>query len=940
MAAVVLTAGGVACDSPSLGKGGDLPPWARPVAQSFGLLATPPLPAEWAVEQERVPDVPGDVKLSAPLGQIANPFTQTDAKLAFDLFRDARLPEARAAAERAWQAPSLKDGAERSLFAFLVVQLRSAAEDKSGAVVAARVAATHPTLGTYALRYLAARADEQGLSAVVQGLVQSRIDPALRLLRARALRRSNRMADAVTELAAMAPEKGTALWRRTQAERMRVAHARGQEDEAVSIARDLMASVPKSGQAEEAVDQLLGTTDDTWLERLKKRPQDAAGVLDALVYTAQRRRYARAIPALETLAAQEGVALAVRCHARSWAAKAYDRKGAFDKSLAHYALLAKGCDDAAVRSLVVDEAALGAGDVAFRTGRAQLFLGKESGAALLKTALGQGLSRRDAEDSRTLLLALDKVEETMAVLKQRGVTVAQDYAERDLIDVVVWYVAMDRMIAGKWRDALILLDRLVEVRDSDPLSKAVATLTTGADRELARFDDRDWGRGRADYFAGRALDALGRHDDAVERWQRVVRRHPLSYFATLSLAQLREGDDDREVAAVEPELQPQAGEKAGPHITSDLLADPRVQRARLLGQLGWSEDAGDELDAVGLGREVAADQRWAAGDPAGAWTRAALDAEAGRWIASHQTGRDVLRRYALTYPNDANREAWRLSYPRAFQNLIDAAAKEFSLHPSVVYAICRSESGFNPKVESHAAAIGLLQLILPTAQAMAKPLGLTADAQTLRQPAVNVRLGARYLKLLLDRFEREAQMAAGYNAGGGAVGRWRKQRGDWPLDLFVETIPFRETRDYAKRVLSAIAVYRNLYDNEPLHAFALVQKPTAVAEEPPTEPSSGTQSVTTVAKERFVPAPPRHRSAAAQKAERAREKAEAAHEKATVAREKAAAAREKAAARRDKAHAAHAKVQDKHATDAPAHTAKKAATAKAAHKPHKPHKKK
>jgi soluble lytic murein transglycosylase len=119
---------------------------------------------------------------------------------------------------------------------------------------------------------------------------------------------------------------------------------------------------------------------------------------------------------------------------------------------------------------------------------------------------------------------------------------------------------------------------------------------------------------------------------------------------------------------------------------------------------------------------------------------------------------------------------------------------------------------------------------------MAKPLGLTATPQTLREPAVNTRLGARYLGKLFERFEREAQMAAGYNAGGGAVGRWRKQRGTWPLDLFVETIPFRETRDYAKRVQSAIAVYQHLYAGKAMPLFALDQKALPAAEEPATEP--------------------------------------------------------------------------------------------------------
>jgi soluble lytic murein transglycosylase-like protein len=780
------------------------------------------LPADWAVDRDQVPKAPAPLHIDVPLGQMANPFKQELARQALDLYRDGRFVDATERAEAAWKALGDKPNPERTLFAFLIAQLRMAAGDKSGAIAAARVAVTHPSLGPAALRFLSNRADEQGLSAVVLALSKDRDDPTLLLLRARALRRNGQTTEAQAVLDRLQVPKGTGLFLKATVERMRLLHARGKEDEAVAIARDLLEHT-KSAQAEEAVDFLSGSSDGVWQQRLAQRPADGPAVLEALVYAAQRRRYARAIPAFESLAEDKHASQAVRCHARSWAARAHDRKAELDKSPPIYDQLAKGCDGQDVRDLQIDEDPLVPGQVAYRHGRALLLLGKADGITLVKRALDAGLKGADEGDARTLLM-LAKSPDALALFKQHGTPAAQDYAERDIVDVVAWRFAMERMVAGKWKEALPILDRQVALRDQD---------APGPD---ARFDDRDWARGRADYFAGRALQVLGKSNEAETRWRRVVQRHPLAYYATMAQAQLQ-------AAGAQPaDLAATSSEPCGPQVDDKVLADQGLQRARLLGQLGWHDEAADELDVLGLGRDVATEQRWTAGDPGGAWTRSALDAEAGRWVSSHSTGRDLLRKYATSYPTDANREAWQLAYPRAFRALIESAAKEFKLHPSVVWAICRSESGFNPRVESHAAAIGLLQLILPTAQAMAKPLGLTADAQTLRQPAVNVRLGARYLKALLDRFDREAQMAAGYNAGGGAVGRWRKQRGEWPMDLFVEAIPFRETRDYAKRVLSTIAVYRNLYEGETLHAFGLSQKPVPVQDEAPTEPPSTAQS--------------------------------------------------------------------------------------------------
>lgn len=847
LALVVATAGLAALWASGRGY---LPPPPPPLdrwAASLGVAGAAPLPADWTLERA-APVAPSAPALTQPLGELPAPFAHAGALQAWQLYREGRGPQALQQAEIAWK--SLKSTADaprqegesagnsptdRTRLALLLTQLRWSAGDRSGALQAARVAVGDPALGVAALRWVTTRADEAGLSSVVMTLASDRDDPALRLLRAKAMRRNGQVQAAQEVLASLAPPTGIALWRRWMLERVRTLQAAGQDEQALATARELLRKAGKSAQSEELVDLVLGASEAVWQKRLLARPQDAPLVLDALIYSAQRRRYDKAIPGLEALAQLKGVEAAVQCHARSWAARCHDRRAAFAKAIPHYVELAKSCDGPEVAALKVDEDSLTPAEIAFRHGRALAIQGKAEGAPLLEKALkaaksGPGaLNPIDADDAQTLLTVL-RAADGPVVLEKQGVIAAMDYAEKDIIDVAAWRVAQERLVAKRWKDALELLNRLAEVRDRDEAPVPRQGEPSVAD---ARYDDRDWGRGRADYFAGRALAELGKAEEAKQRWVRVLRRHPLSYYAGMSLAQLQQrGPVDAAWLRAAPAVE------SGPQVDEHLLNDARVQRARLLGQLGWHDEAGEELDSAGIGKDLGPEQRWAPGDPGKLWSRGALDGEAGRWVTSHLIGRDSLRAFATSYPNDLNREAWKIAYPRGFAALMDKAAAEFGMHPSVLYAICRSESGFNPRIESHAHAIGLLQLILPTAQAMAKGLDVEATVETLRQPAVNVRLGARYLSKLYGRFEREQQMAAGYNAGGGAVGRWRKQRGDWPLDLFVEAIPFRETRDYAKRVTSAIATYRVLFHDEEMYALALTQKPVPGGEETPTEPPS------------------------------------------------------------------------------------------------------
>jgi soluble lytic murein transglycosylase len=157
-------------------------------------------------------------------------------------------------------------------------------------------------------------------------------------------------------------------------------------------------------------------------------------------------------------------------------------------------------------------------------------------------------------------------------------------------------------------------------------------------------------------------------------------------------------------------------------------------------------------------------------------------------------------------------EALMLMYPRAWRAAVEAHAADVGLDPFLAWAIMRRESGFRPEVVSSADARGLMQIIPPTAKAIAAELKVATPApDDLYAPELNVRFGTWYLSALLERMGHPGLCAASYNAGPSAVAKWMVQRGHLPLDEWMEEIPYKETRGYVKQVLADYVIYRQLY---------------------------------------------------------------------------------------------------------------------------------
>jgi soluble lytic murein transglycosylase len=184
----------------------------------------------------------------------------------------------------------------------------------------------------------------------------------------------------------------------------------------------------------------------------------------------------------------------------------------------------------------------------------------------------------------------------------------------------------------------------------------------------------------------------------------------------------------------------------------------------------------------------------------------------GLLLAADYARREGLYDRAInTAERTSSRHDFGLRYLMPFREQFTAAAREHSVDPALLFGIARQESRFAPDIVSSAGAVGLMQLMPPTARWVAKQLN-NADYRPSRiaDVGVNTQFGAFYYKYWLDRLDRMPALAtAAYNAGPGRAQAWRSSA---PLEgaIWVESIPFNETRDYVKKVFANTMFYAHL----------------------------------------------------------------------------------------------------------------------------------
>ncbi len=292
--------------------------------------------------------------------------------------------------------------------------------------------------------------------------------------------------------------------------------------------------------------------------------------------------------------------------------------------------------------------------------------------------------------------------------------------------------------------------------------------------------------------------------DATHQLEALARTAPWHWYGILAAQRLRELAPERAAALTRPRMD---AFDAPWQVSAAWRHTPAVQDALGLARVGLRAEALAELatldDATLGGSEVA--------------IACGLQADAGKFLYAH----DRLRNYLKTQtPDTLGPNAYKIlrqAYPEKYWEEVRTAAP-YAWDARAFHALVREESNFNPKIESHVGAKGLSQLMPATAATTARKNKIPYTPARIWDPATNLKIGAAYFDFLVGRYKGNAPMAmAGYNAGEGNADRWLAARPNAPLDVVVESITFRETRHYVKRVSSSWQMYRLLYENGTLY---------------------------------------------------------------------------------------------------------------------------
>ncbi len=408
--------------------------------------------------------------------------------------------------------------------------------------------------------------------------------------------------------------------------------------------------------------------------------------------------------------------------------------------------------EAAFDALLTDpRRLLGTDDVALLAGW-RGFTRNDPAAALERyDALRSVLGKRSARASKyALALALGLAWDRRAQDAERAFA---DVAAADLDDYALSWLARAALWTGDWR--------LVE--------RAIAAMST-----------EQRGESRWTYWQARATAARGDDSGARELYAALLPRD--NFYSANAAARL----------GLLAKPHPEALEVDRDALET-IAARPAFVRAR-------------ELLLSGL--RSAAVSEWLAGCAAlddADRTQAVHLAASWQWhdiSVATATRQNVFFDYALLYP-------------RPYDTEVRSAARLTQIEPPLIYGVIRQESLFRPDAVSAAGAVGLAQLRPETARLVARDWSQPRPgAAQLLEPAVNITLGASHLRDLINEFDEQTPVAlAGYNAGDNAVERWLPEQST-DADVWIENIPFNETRDYVQRVLWHSVVFGWLQSGE------------------------------------------------------------------------------------------------------------------------------
>jgi soluble lytic murein transglycosylase len=282
--------------------------------------------------------------------------------------------------------------------------------------------------------------------------------------------------------------------------------------------------------------------------------------------------------------------------------------------------------------------------------------------------------------------------------------------------------------------------------------------------------------------------------------RQLIAEYPYNYYSYRA----------KEILGLDPLAQLPASPAKFPDIEADVasVTDPRLATVRALAKIDLHRDAAREM------KLIAADYAENLGL---AFMLATLYVEGGEPFRANGLLQRRFRQFVRHGGSGITPRFWRILYPLNYFETIRKEAERRQLDPYLVASIIRQESGFEPTVVSSAGAVGLMQIMPGEAAMIASSAGIGGmTREQLFDPETNIAMGAAEYAQKLQRMGGDHILAiAAYNAGEEAVGRWLAQTPRQDVDVFVESIPYAETRLYVKSVNRNRYEYRRIYDSSP-----------------------------------------------------------------------------------------------------------------------------
>jgi soluble lytic murein transglycosylase len=332
---------------------------------------------------------------------------------------------------------------------------------------------------------------------------------------------------------------------------------------------------------------------------------------------------------------------------------------------------------------------------------------------------------------------------------------------------------------------------------------------------LARYVDKDsTNRGKAGYWAARDSELAGKMGEACALYDATVYRYGANWYGYLALQKLTalrgqgkcQGAANFPAGSLVPKAVANLKVVTVAAETSKEKELERVEKSEDLSIVGLFDWSVDELKEA---------QKTAGNSPKINLALAKHYRLKGDQVNALLSLAKSYPDYAQMFPEEMGQAEWDIFYPLTNWNDIKYWAAQRRLDPHQVAGFIRQETIFDPRAKSGANAYGLMQLLIPTARAVARKYNssITAiSAETLFQPAINIELGTAYIRDQFDKFGRVEYVAVAYNAGPGRVPQWRASL-PAEIDEFVEEIPFKETKGYVQGIIRNSAQYKRLYDD-------------------------------------------------------------------------------------------------------------------------------